>query len=201
MDASWRIERISKRHGARFFACGDAALDAYLVPFARQDDESGLARTFVAVEPDNPARVVGYYSISAGAIDRPDLPAEATRRFPRFPAPAARLVRLAVDQAFQGQGVGEDLLIDALSRVLAAAEDVGIVAVVAHAKHEKARRFYARYGFETLPDRRFALWLPMAAIRTIAWIGAKGPEARRQSVDAGSTAPRSSGRRAPRGGH
>ena len=30
---------------------------------ARQNDESGVARTFVAVEPEIPRRVIGYYSM------------------------------------------------------------------------------------------------------------------------------------------
>ena len=113
---------------------------------------------------DEPCRVLGYYSISAGAIDRENLPARAAKRFPAFPIPVARLARLAVDQALQGRGLGEHLLLDALNRVLRASVDIGIVAVLLDAKHEKARRFYARYEFESLPDQPLRLWLPLAAI-------------------------------------
>lgn len=107
---------------------------------------------------------MGYYSISAGAIDRGNLPTHATKRFPSFPIPVARLARLAVDQKFQGRGLGEDLLLDALNRVLRASGNIGIMAVLLDAKHEKAKRFYMRYEFESLPDHPLTLWLPMGAI-------------------------------------
>jgi GNAT superfamily N-acetyltransferase len=84
----------------------------------------------------------------------------------------ARLARLAVNREFQGRGLGEDLLLDALNRVLRASGDIGIVAVLLDAKHEKAKRFYTRYEFESLPDQPLTLWLPMAALARLfpeAW--------------------------------
>lgn len=164
MSDNWRIEPLARSHDRSHFSCGEPALDEYLARFARQNHESGVAKTFVAVGSDSPRRVLGYHSISAGAIDRDNLPAHAAKRFPNFPVPVARLARLAVDREFQGRGLGEDLLLDALQRVLRAAGDIGIVAVLLDAKHEKAKQFYARYEFESLPDQPLTLWLPMAAI-------------------------------------
>jgi GNAT superfamily N-acetyltransferase len=161
---SWRIEPLAKSHDRSHFACGESALDEYFARFARQNHESGVAKTFVAVKGDSPRQVLGYYSISAGAIDRDNLPTQAAKRFPSFPIPVARLARLAVDRESQGRGLGEDLLLDALNRVLRASGDVGIAAVLLDAKHEKAKRFYTRYEFESLPDQPLTLWLPMAAI-------------------------------------
>lgn len=143
---------------------GNKALDEYLARFARQNHESGIAKTFVATGDDRPRHVLGCHSISAGAINRENLPAHAAKRFPSFPIPVARLDRLAVDREFQGRGLGEHLLLDALNRVLRASSDIGIVAILLDAKHEKAKRFYTRYEFESLPDQPLTLWLPMAAI-------------------------------------
>ncbi len=164
MSEAWRIEPLGKSHERSRFACGVQPLDEYLARFARQNHESGIAKTFVAVAPEDPRRVLGYYSISAGAIERENLPARAAKRFPNFPIPVARLARLAVDQAFQRRGLGEDLMLDALNRVLRASRDIGIVAMLIDAKDEKAKRFYARYEFESLPDQPLTLWLPIAAI-------------------------------------
>jgi GNAT superfamily N-acetyltransferase len=161
---AWRIEALGRPHERSQFACSVPALDDYLARFARQNHESGIAKTFVAVAPDSPRRILGYYSISAGAIERENLPQRAAKRFPNFPIPVARLARLAVDHEFQGRGLGEDLMMDALNRVLRASGDIGIVAVLIDAKHEKAKRFYARYEFESLPDQPLVLWLPMSAI-------------------------------------
>jgi GNAT superfamily N-acetyltransferase len=162
--ASWRIEPLARTHERSAFTCGARSLDEYLARFARQNHESGIAKTFVATDLDRPQRILGYYSISAGAIGRENLPAPAAKRFPNFPIPVARLARLAVGLEFQGHGLGEDLMMDALNRVLRASGDIGIVAILVDAKDEKARRFYARYEFESLPDQPLALWLPMTAV-------------------------------------
>ena len=167
MAADWRIEPLDRNHERGQLDCGEPALDEYLRRYARQNQDSGIARTFVAVGDPDPERVIGYYSIAVGAIDRANLPAPAARRFPAFPIPVARLGRLAVDRAIQGHGLGEDLMMDALRRSLRAAAEVGIVAVLVDAKHERARRFYARYEFESLPDQPLTLWLPMTAVRRL----------------------------------
>ena len=167
MPADWRIEPLQRDHDRTRFDCGEPALDEYLARFARQNQESGVARTFVAVRDGEPFRVVGYYSLAVGAIDKANLPPPAARRFPNFPLPVARLARLAVDRGEQGKGLGEDLLLDALSRCLRVAEDVGIAAVLIDAKHERAKAFYARYEFDALPDHPLTLWLPLPALRKL----------------------------------
>jgi len=164
MPVDWRIEPLQRDHGRTRFGCGEPALDEYLARFARQNQESGVARTFVAVRDAEPARVLGYYSLTVGAIDKANLPPPAARRFPNFPLPIARLARLAVDRSQQGKGLGEDLLLDAMSRCLRVAEDVGIAAVLIDAKYERAKAFYARYEFDALPDHPLTLWLPLSAL-------------------------------------
>jgi GNAT superfamily N-acetyltransferase len=167
MPVEWRIEPLQRDHDRTRFSCGEPALDEYLARFARQNQESGVARTFVAVQDVEPTRVLGYYSLAVGAIDKANLPPSAAKRFPNFPLPIARLVRLAVDRSQQGKGLGEDLLLDALSRCLRVAEDVGIAAVLIDAKHERAKSFYSHYEFDALPDQPLTLWLPLPALRKL----------------------------------
>ncbi len=81
-----------------------------------------------------------------------------------------------MDRSQQGKGLGEDLLLDALSRCLRVAEEVGIAAVLIDAKHERAKAFYARYEFDALPDHPLTLWLSLPAIRRLF-----GPAAPRPS--------------------
>ena len=167
MSADWRVEALQRDHDRTWFDCGEPALNEYLARFARQNQESGVARTFVAVRDAEPSRVLGYYSLAVGAIDKANLPPPAARRFPNFPLPIARLARLAVDRSQQGKGLGEDLLLDALSRCLRVAEDVGIAAVLIDAKHEQAKTFYARFEFDALPDHPLTLWLPLSSVRKL----------------------------------
>jgi GNAT superfamily N-acetyltransferase len=167
MEIDWRIAPLEREHDRAGFECGEPALDEYLARYARQNQETGVARTYVAVSDAEPSRVLGYYSLSVGAIDKANLPPEAARRLPKFPLPIARLARLAVDRRAQGKGLGEGLLLDALARCLRVADEVGIHAVLIDAKHERARAFYARYEFESLPDQPLTLWLPLAAVRRL----------------------------------
>jgi GNAT superfamily N-acetyltransferase len=163
---TWRILALNRDHNRAEFGCGEPALDEYLAKFARQNHESGVARTFVAVHEGEPARILGYYSLAAGSINRANLPPSASR-FPKFPLPVARLARLAVDHTQQGKGLGDRLLFDAMSRCLRAAEDVGIAAVIIDAKHERAKAFYSRYEFDALPDQPLTLWLPLPVLRKL----------------------------------
>lgn len=165
MPVEWRIEPLDRTHDRAPFDCGEPALNEWLRRFARQSQESGLARTYVAVNSDeSPGRVLGFYSLAAGAIDKANLPPGAAKRLPNFPIPVIRLARLAVDRSEQGKGLGEDLMMDALHRCWRASEELGIVAVLVDAKHEQAKRFYARYEFEVLPDKPLTLWLPIRAL-------------------------------------
>lgn len=167
MPVDWRAEPLQRDHDRTRFSCGEPALDEYLARFARQNQESGVARTFVVVRDADPVQILGYYSLAVGAIDKANLPASAARRFPSFPLPIARLARLAVDQSQQGKGLGEYLLLDALFRCLRVAEEIGITAVLIDAKHERAKAFYARYEFDALPDHPLTLWLPLPALRKL----------------------------------
>lgn len=60
---------------------------------------------------------------------------------------------------WQGRKLGRALLKDAILRVLAAAEGIGVRALLVHAKDEKARAFYERLGFEPLPEHPLHLVL------------------------------------------
>lgn len=154
----WVIQPFYKHLGRDGFACGEPALDAYLATYAGQHEQAGIARTFLAIDTQDQG-LVGYYSLSMSSIPRDNLPDALHKRFPAFPIPVARLVRLAIDRSRQGQGAGEFLFMDALQRCHKLAKEIGMVAVVVDAKHDKAAAFYRQYGFESLPDQPLLLWL------------------------------------------
>lgn len=156
------IETLSSTHDRNAFDCGESSLNTYLRQYARQNDEKGLGRTYVAVEPDQ-TRIAGYYTISTGAFTFEQVP----EKLPRYPIPVVHLGRLAVDLSSQGKGLGELLLIDALKRATLAAEQLGIYAVEVRALNDSARRFYLKYGFIPLLDDERHLYLSMKAIRKL----------------------------------
>jgi len=160
----WREEPIGRHHDRDGFDCGAPDLNEYIRRYARQNHQSGGAKTFVAVAPAEPARVMGFYSISPGAIAFARVPAILTRRLGRYEVPVFRLGRLAVDRSMQGQGLGGDLLLAAGARALAVAAEVGGVALAIDAKDENAARWYERFGALPLLDDPLKLILPLATI-------------------------------------
>jgi GNAT superfamily N-acetyltransferase len=160
----WREEAIARRHDRHGFDCGSPELNEYLKRYARQNHESGGAKTFVAVPPSEPTRVMGYYSISPGAIEFARVPAELTKKLGRYEVPVFRLGRLAVSLSVQGQGLGGDLLLAAGSRALAVAAEVGGVALAIDAKDARAASWYEQFGAMRLLDDPFKLILPLNVI-------------------------------------
>ena len=161
---AWRIERLSAAHDRKAFCCGEPTLDDFLRRFATQYAKKDMGRTYVAVGPDQ-VKVLGYYTLSTGSVDFVSLPEEARRKLPHHPIPIVLLGRLAVDQSARGQGLGETLLLDALTRCSRLADEVAVYAVVVDALDETARHFYVKYGFASLLDDPLHLYLPMKVIR------------------------------------
>ena len=153
-----------RRHDRAGFDCGVAALNNYLQRYARQNHEGGGAKTFVAVPPDKPSAILGYYTISPGAMTFASAPATLRRKLGRYDVPVFRLGRLAVSLTVQGRGLGSDLLLAAGERVMAVAAEVGGVALAIDAKDERAARWYERFGALRLLDDPLKLVLPLDTI-------------------------------------
>jgi GNAT superfamily N-acetyltransferase len=104
-----------------------------------------------------------HYTLSATGVKLAELPADVTRKIPKYPfVPATLLGRLAVDKTHQGRGYGRFLLADALLR--AVRSEIALFAIIVDAKDEAARRFYERESFLPLPDQPLRLFRPIADI-------------------------------------
>jgi ribosomal protein S18 acetylase RimI-like enzyme len=158
------ISRLHTKHDREPFDSGVPPLDDFLRRFARQNDEKGLSRTYVATRPGE-FEVVGYMTIRVGEVACADLPPDVQRGLPRYPVPVLHVARLAVDKRARGIGLGEALLMHALERALDLSEAVGVWGVEVIAKDEAARSFYMRYGFEPLVDDQLHLYVSMKTVR------------------------------------
>lgn len=156
------IAALDVVHDRSTFSSGTQALDRYLREQATQDIRRRVAACFVALTSEQ--RIVGYYTLATASVPLSDLPAGISRKLPRYPAvPAIRLGRLAVDQAFKGQGLGSALLANALRR--AASSEIVAFAMIVDAKDDEAASFYRHHGFVALPDSPLMLFLPLSAVR------------------------------------
>lgn len=92
-----------------------------------------------------------------------ELPTALARKLPRYPVPVALIGRLAVDENFQGKGLGSILLADACQKVVQARAVLAVSGIVVDAKDDAARTFYQHYGFMPFPGQPNRLRLPAAA--------------------------------------
>ena len=162
MSSEFLLVPLEKGHQRSEFDCGIESLNLFLKNYARQNDEKGLSRTFVAIRPGENT-VHGYYSLSAASVSFEQVP----EKLPRYPIPTAHIGRLAVDRSRQGSGLGEFLLIDALRRTVLLADTLGIFAVELYAINESAKSFYLRYGFTELADDPYHVYLSIRKIRQL----------------------------------
>jgi GNAT superfamily N-acetyltransferase len=113
---------------------------------------------------------MGYYALASGMVTVENAPGRFRRNMPN-PIPIAVLARLAVDQDWQGQGVGRALFRDAARRVAQAADAIGIRGIVVHAISEEAKGFYQALGFDPSPQEPMTLMVTLADVRAVDEIG------------------------------
>jgi GNAT superfamily N-acetyltransferase len=118
--------RLTASHDVAELDCGTSTLTDWLKRQALKNEVSGASRTYVVCSG---ATVVGYYCLAAGAVVRDEAPKPMQRNMPD-PIPVVVLGRLAVDQQFQGLGIGRALLRDAVLRTLQAAEIARVRAIL-----------------------------------------------------------------------
>ena len=162
---SLKIEPISKTHVRDKFSCRKPPLNQYLQRHARQNDVNNISKTFVAVDEKNV--VHGFYTLSAASIEFEELPEDAAKNIPKYPIPAARIGKFAVDKNSSKQGLGGKLLIDALRRIESTSNKMVIKAVLVDALDEDAKGFWLKYEFIELPQRDLKLFLPIETIQQL----------------------------------
>ena len=145
------------------FDSGEESLDRYLSDRALTNHLADLGRCYVCIDGDTD-KVLGYYTLSAVAVEHADLPGRVRRNAPA-PVPAVLMGRLAIDTKAQGSGLGKFLVRDAILSTLAAADRIGVRVLLVHALHEQAATFYEKLGFKRSPTDPLHLYLLLADAR------------------------------------
>lgn len=151
-------EKLSAGDDLATFDSGEALLDEWLRGRALDNEAKGASRTYVVCSGK---RVAGFYALAAGAVAHGNASGRVKRNMPD-PVPVMLLGQLAVDRAFQGQGIGAGLLRDAVLRTTQAADIAGIRALLVHAISEAAKRFYEGHGFIASPVDPLILMITVA---------------------------------------
>lgn len=131
------------------FVSGEESLDRYLADRALTNHLADLGRCYVCMDAETD-KVLGYYTLSAVAVEHSDLPGKVRRNAPN-PVPAVLMGRLAIETKAQGSGLGRFLVRDAILSTLAAADRIGVHILLVHALHEQAATLYEKLGFKRSP--------------------------------------------------
>lgn len=151
---------LTSDHDLSDFDCGEPVLNDWLKHRALQN-ESRFSRTYVVCDG---GKVVAYFCISAGAVNRASAPGKLRRNAPDT-IPVSVIGRLAVSRTHTGKGLGADILADALRRIAVASQSIGIGAILVHAKDEPAKRFYMNCAsFIEYPADSRTLFLPIETV-------------------------------------
>ncbi len=140
-------EKLNSSHQIDHFDSGNPQLNDWLKKRALKNELEGCSRTYVVCVGNV---VIGYYCLASGAIAQTIATGRVRRNMPD-PIPVMVIGRLAVDQQWQGKGIGRGLLRDAILRTLQAAEIVGIRAILVQAISLEAKQFYQNCGFTVSP--------------------------------------------------
>lgn len=150
-----RLERLGPQHQLSELHSGNEILNRWLAVHALASQQMDVARTFVLVDAE---RVVGYFSLTLGSVQRAEAPPALVRGLPGYPVGMVLLARLAVDARDQNQGLGALLLAEALRMGVVAGEAAAARLIVVDAIDEAAARFYAHHGFVAVPGHPLRLY-------------------------------------------
>jgi GNAT superfamily N-acetyltransferase len=170
------IEPLKTRHNRDEFDCGIASMNEFLRRTARQHAVKHVGVTHVAVESVDTDRILGYVTLSLKPVSRASLP--QAKKLPNGEYTVAHIGQLATDIDFQGQGIGERLLLFAQFQALRVSETFGLIGVALDVLHvsgedpdaaERRRRFYTDRQFEPLADDTERLYKSMESIRRMGF--------------------------------
>ncbi len=138
------VPRLEPTDDRSRFRSGNPALDRFFLLYAGQHQfRHHIGTTYVAVDDE---QILGFATVAASELPASALPAALRKRLPRYPLPALRLARLAVDQRARGTGVGTLLFRSVLGLARRLADSVGCVGLIVDSKPE-AVSFYETLGF------------------------------------------------------
>ncbi|MBS1870389.1 MAG: N-acetyltransferase [Actinobacteria bacterium] len=158
---SLRIAPLADGYDLASFSCGQPALDTWLREHAQHATRQGT-RTYLLLE-ERSERVVGYFAIAPYLLEREQAPRRVGRGAP-LRIPAILLAKLALHERLHGRGLGAELLVQALTVIVAAARAAGGRVVVVDAIDENAANFSVAHDFERLPNDQQRLIVKLSTV-------------------------------------
>lgn len=159
-----------KKHDIKNFDCNNDEMTVFLKQFALKNQKLGLSKSWVLIGEDKKetekSKVMGYFTLSIQTIN-PTLIKD--KKLPKYPLPVTLLARIAVDKAFQGQGLGKTLLFLALKKTVELNDNgLATYGLVLEVLNDELLGFYKKFNFlESLDSTGKRLFVSMQTIRSI----------------------------------
>lgn len=158
------ISALEAAHEVNRFSCGKPELDVYLQATAKQHQNKNISKTYVLTDDEDPTLIIGFYTMAIRPmVPKEKMPPHMVKRLPNS-VPGFTLARLAVSENHKGEGHGKTLLMAAMAKAKAVADEVGGFALFVDAKDGEASSFYQKYGFTPFPSDPLILVLPITHI-------------------------------------
>lgn len=180
MSFLYTVEPLDKnKHDLKTFDCGKPDMDTFLSRFAFKHSKLGLSSTWVLTkEPNNKndvkqekqrakSEVIAYYTLAASTVVKSGIPTD--KSLPNYPIPVVLLARLAVDQKYQGKGLGAKILVTAIRHAVELT-DQGLPAygLVLDVLDDDALKFYQCFDFfEPFTNNPMRLFVGMNSVRQL----------------------------------
>ena len=158
------IKSIKEFKGYSFeaFDSGNEELNLYFKKYALINDDNNIGKTFVLSDNED---IIGFVTICNAQVEFQEMPATYTKWMPKYPVPAIRIARLAVDTKYQRKGYGTALLSFAFKKILLVSYNSGIKLVIVDAK-DSSKAFYEGFGFKLLKELTY--YLPIETLISAA---------------------------------
>jgi GNAT superfamily N-acetyltransferase len=156
------VKDIQPKSKLKCFNCEVDELNEFLTRYANKNDELGIGKTFVALDEND--KIVGYFTLATAQVVYQEIPNEYRGKLPKYPIPALRIARLAVNKDLQRTGIGKWLLAQAFIKAIQVADVTGLYFIIVDAK-EKSKSFYERYGFIKFNDEDLSYFILVDTVR------------------------------------
>jgi len=157
---------LTEHHEIGTFDCGVESLDLWLRNEAMRAQRADTARTYVWTETDASTEVLAYFSIAPTLVQREELTRGQSAGY-SMPIPGYLLARLALDKRLKGQGLGTELLVDAIGRMVGVSEATAGRLIVVDAAGPAAAAFYRRHNFVSVRGNPSRFVLKIATARRL----------------------------------
>jgi predicted GNAT family N-acyltransferase len=159
-----------KPFDAENFYCGRPELDHFLKKQLAAQHAANVLKAYLLVTDDDIPEVMGFYTIAGGSYAKSTMTRQYQKQEPYRETACITLGRLAVDKRIAGRGMGTQLVLHALRIAYAAADAVGIYAVMVEAKDETLVPFYRdKMGFIPLKTEtgEYKFFIPVTSIAAL----------------------------------